>query len=313
MSRNTARDARLPLLTNGPTSTTAVTVPTSPFGFEAYCHFEPNEPLNVLAIYLSAIDCMYQFAQKGWHDSLDGGFRTWAQGFKVEVETESSQGSGGPLPLLTSHIVLGLYYTIVEISRANSFCKVTTTLSIQNRQRGLIRIHERALGMPSNGLTDATTKHLSSTTPAYPSGRATDADDPRFTIDYAYDGARIASQEIFIAILDGLATSAQYADDARFQHLTATSASGKCAIDISAVAGPHQTNYSFVTKALRLLTWDVILRLRKFGGMTFELRWEGTSIARGYMRVVGSVPNDAPPGIEVARREADASPRLPKS
>lgn len=86
-------------------------------------------------------------------------------------------------------------------------------------------------------------------------------------------------KKIFIAILDGLATSAQYADDARFQHLTVTSAWGGCRISISEAVGLQRINYSFVTKALRILTWDVILRLRVFRGMTFDLKWEGTSMA----------------------------------
>jgi len=257
---------------------------------------------------------MYQFAQKGWDTTLDGGIRTWAQGSTVEVDIEGSQRSGGPFPLLTSHIILGLYYTMVEISKSQIFCKVTASLWIEKRQRGTLKIQELASGMSSvdtanTGLTNATIGDLS----AHPSGRAVDFDDSRFTIDYVYDGSKIASQDIFIAVLDGLATSAQYADDAKFQQLAATSASGKCQINITEVAGPHQISYRLVTKALRMLTFYVILRLRTFGEMDFDLKWEDASIAQGSMRAVDTLFNDGPQGIDIARRDARAPLGLQES
>lgn len=309
-----AEDARIQLLTDGPTSTTAVSIPASPSGFFVSWHFEPKKPLNILAIYLSAINCMYQYAQKGWDNIFEGGARTWVTGYKVEVDLENTQRPGGPLQLLISHIVLGLYYTIVELWRSKRYCKVTASLSTHNRQRGIIRIQD--LGSPvlsvdtaNDNLTNIMAGALSFSTPTYPSGSVSDVDDHRFTIDYAYDGGRIASEDVFIATLDGLATSAQYVDNIRFQHLAATSASGKCQIDISEVANPLQVKYSFVTKALRILTLDVIRYLRKFEGMTFDLKWEGISIAKGYMKAVQTADNDGSRGIDIARREARAFPR----
>jgi hypothetical protein len=315
---NPTEDTRVQLLTDGPTSATAVSIPDPPSGFFVSWHFQPNKPLSILAIYLSAIDCMYQYAQKGWDDIFEGGARTWVTGYKVEVDLEDIQKPGGPLPLLISHIVLGLYYTIVELWRSKRYCKVTASLSTHNRQRGTLRIQD--LGSPvlsvntaNDNLTNISPGALSFTTPTYPSGSFSDVDDHRFTIDYAYDGGRIASEDIFIAALDGLATSAQYIDDSKFQHLAATSASGKCQIDVSEVASPHQVNYSYVIKALRILTLDVIRYLRKFEGMTFDLKWEGISIAKGYMKAVQRVDNDGSRGIDIARREARALPRLLQS
>lgn len=245
---------------------------------------------------------MYNLAQKGWSSRIEGGLSVWATGFSVEVDIESSQGLQGPLPLLVSHVVIALYDTVVELSKNKLFCKVTATLSLQQRQLGVLKIQKLA-GMPSlittnNGTTNLTIGDLSTTMAAGPSGKAIDADDSRFSIVYAYDGTRIGSQDIFIAILDGLATAAQYDDFAPFTTLKVISASKNCEIYVW-LDGPYDDmSYSFVTKGLRMLTWDVILRLKRFGGMTFEMQWEGEGISKGYIKEIQAV--------DIARRGVES-------
>lgn len=278
-------------LTSAIASTAAITVPAPAFDYSVDWHYDRNQPLNVLAIYLSAIDCMYGLAQRGWDDRLIGGWQIWASGQKVEVDVESTGGSHGPLPLLTSHIVVAVYSTVEKLWKDKAFCKVTTSISIGQRQIGTLKIQPFAgratsVGVTNSDIGNSTAENLSTNPATQPSGQVTDKDDVRFTVDYAYSGARIDSQEMFIAILDALANSAPHPDTSDFHHLAAASASGGCTIVIYKVASPYQITYSYTTRALRTLTRFVIQPLRRFGEMTFELNWKGTNIAKGYFKKV---------------------------
>lgn len=234
---------------------------------------------------------MYGLAQRGWDNRLIGGWQIWARGQNVEVDIESAGGSQGPLPLLTSHIVVALYRTVEKIWRDKDFCKVITSISLGQRQIGTLRIQPFARRADSVGVTGSdfgnfTAESLSTNPATHPSGQVIDKDDARFIVDYAYSGARIDSQDMFIAILDALANSAPHPDTSDFHHLAAASASGGCTVVIYKVASPYQITYSYVTKALRTLTRFVIRPLRRFGEMTFELKWKGTNIAKGYFKKV---------------------------
>lgn len=245
-------------------------------------------------MYLSAIDFMYQFAQRGWDTTLKDGFVVWAYGYDVEIDIESSQGRYGPLELKTSHMVLGLYQTILQISTESKFCEVYATLSLHQRQIGTLKIQKKisqsikanySMNTMHNRLwgSEERPKIISAT---YPSGELIDSDDPRFVITYTYTGIRINSRDIFTAIIDALADSAQFSSITIFETLNARSASATCAISLSSTESPSQITYGFVTKTLRALIWGVMVSLAKFGEMTFELKWKDVNMAQGSIRVV---------------------------
>lgn len=232
---------------------------------------------------------MYAFAQKEWNERLDEGFTLWVEGYNVEIDVENNQGPRG-LQLSTNHIILGLYDTVLDVSANSRFCDVYTTISLYGRQIGIIVIQERGPRTPKEGETNSTGPILMKGPPrsdavAYPSGHITDTDDHRFSISYTYSGARINSKDIFIAVLDALAISAQFSPNTPFGSLTAKSASGNCVINMVEIDNPFQVNFSFVTKALRILIVDIMVRLRNFGELTLQLEWQAVKMAEGSIKL----------------------------
>lgn len=268
-----------------PANMSTLAAPVSPPGFDIDINYDTSKELNPLAVYLCAVDYMYHFAQKDWSERLVGGFTVGVDGFNVEIDIASSQGPYG-LQLLTSHIILGLYETIIDVSANSRFCEVTTTLSLYGRQIGVLLIQKRGVGVSKEGGINSTGPVLvkgptNSTTVAYPSGHLVDADDPDFSISYTYSGARINSKDVFMAVLDALATAAQFSPSTPFGSLTARSPSGSCVINIAEEDSPFPINFSFVTKALRVVIVDIMVRLRNFGALALELEWQNVKMAEG--------------------------------
>lgn len=221
-----------------------------------------------------------------------GALTVWSSGFDVEIDIESSRGAHGSVPLETVHIVSGLYETIVDVVAQSRFCEVHTTLLLHRRQIGILLLQKRS---PTRTLATGGANATSSVSVdsvaqenavVYPSGTFTDPDDAAFSLSYTYSGVRINSKDIFLAVLDALATAAQFSRVKYFQSLTAVSPSGSCAISIVANLGSiFRVNYSFVTKALRFLIVDVMVPLGKFEGLTLQLKWETSEMAEMSVRL----------------------------
>lgn len=233
---------------------------------------------------MSAINSMYHFAQSGWNKRLSGGFTAWAEPFDVEIDVEAVRSQRASLGLQTSHIVVGLYQTILEVSDQSRFCEVLSTLSLQGRQIGSLAIQKRISGTNKN---DRMMGFSSSNEATYPSGQIDDVDDPPFTVSYRFAGIRINSKDIFMAALDALATAAQFPANTPFRSLNAISASGDCVISIAVDSSQSQLSYSYVTKALRGLISSVMFFLRKFEEITFQLNWRADKMVEGSIRMAG--------------------------
>ena len=265
--------------------------PTPPSGFVTNLNYDTSVRLNPLAVYVCAISGMYKFGLFKWHEELATDYVLWAQGYNAEIEILPGLGA---LHLQVSHVIFGLYETMVEIATHSQFCRVTATLSLHGRQIGRLAIQENAhstLGTSGSNATNSTILSLSSQSnlATYPSGEIIDHEDPEFSIVYTFTGTHINSRDIFLVVLDALATTAPFSLEEQFVSLHEVSPSGSCEISIVGFPGPFGPNYSFAVKALRNLVMDLIVVLRKFEEMTFELRWENVhKMAEGSIRLVSS-------------------------
>ena len=251
--------------------------------------YDTSQKFNPLAVYLSAIECIYYFTFKEWNERLPQGFTIWVDGYNVEIDVHNSQGPHG-LHLSTIQIVLGLYDTILDLSANSRFCEVVTTISLYGRQVGILSIQEKNQWTLKEGEIHSTGPTLvkgpsNTNTLSYPSGHVTDVEDPRFSISYTYSGIRINSKDVFIAVLDALAMAAQFSPAVPFGSLTGKSASGSCVISIVETDSPFQVNFSYVTKALRTVVVEIMVRLRKFGELRFQLQWQGGKMAEGSIKL----------------------------
>lgn len=268
-----------------------LSAPVPPPWFDIDIHYDTSKVLNPLGVYVTAIDFMYHFAQEGWDKVLDGGFTIWAEGFDVEIDIEASHPPSGPLRLQTSHIVFGLYRTIVDVAAQSHFCEVLTSLFVHRRQIGMLviegrtpRLLEQGEYNASNGIILRASTLGSAVT--YPSGDITDPVEPEFSVSYTFSGDRINSRDIFLAVIEALAISAQFSWRTPFRYLDSSSPSGKCVVRIVSIEGPFKVNYSYVTKALRSMIRDVMVILRKFEDVTLQLKWNTFVIAEGSIKSV---------------------------
>ena len=232
---------------------------------------------------------MFHFAQLGWNEQLDRELKVWMEPFNVQIDIAPSQMSFGSIPLVTNHVVSGIYETIVDVAAKSRFCEVLSTLSLHRRQIGTLHIEKktpRALDAEANTtLLTVAQVHSQSNDITYPSGQYRDPKDVEFSIDYEYSGARINSKDIFLVVIDVLATAAQSSPDTLLDSLHAVSPSGDCVINIAKVGDPSKINYSFVTLALRLLVMEIMVKLRKFEEIGFRLNWDASVVAEASIKL----------------------------
>ena len=247
----------------------------------------------MLGVFLSALDCMYYFACEDWDQVFDKAIQIPAKDYDVEVEILAAFGPGAPLPLRTSHIIFGVYDTVLAMSHSIRFVEVLTTLSLYGRNIGSVAIRKHAIlaaktTPPTSNQNNTLTVSPVPTNSARnnPSGTITDGDDSRFSISYVYDGARINIKDILLTVLNVVVIAAQSGSDQPFQALVANSASEKCAITLSKVAAKTQADYSLVLRAMEVIVYDVILPLKVFGEMTLQLKWEGEIVAEGKIEAI---------------------------
>ncbi|KAM0794504.1 hypothetical protein BDR22DRAFT_922704 [Usnea florida] len=266
-------------------SVSTLGAPVSPPDFEVDISYDTRIILNPLAVYSCAIGCMYNFAQLGWDKPLARSITYWPEGYNVQIGIESTQGSHGSVHLATNHIVIGLYMTMLDVAALSRFCEVHTTLSQHQRRIGRLLIEKKTSSTLEQGGTNATNTTLEKgsmqgSVLTYPSGRIIDPVDSNFQVVYTYSGARLNSRDVFLAVLDALATAAQFDRLAFFESLSVTSPSGACTISIVAIqSSTFKVNYSFFTRALFFMIRDIMVYLKNFGELTLRLEWKRSAMA----------------------------------
>lgn len=272
-------------------------------------------------MYLNAIEVMIGIGKRGWDDrcvSFEGlrvvavGPGVWRQGYDVEVDMKNSQKQGDPLQLKTSHIVTGLWETMVQVADNNFYYETILTLKQHYRDIGTVAIKELTVAATANNMNAdtnlfstsallrnadlATTKAIPvnlTAGPSYPAGRIADRGDPRLTIMYTYTRTQINSKDIFMAIIGLLADAAQYAPNRPLEAMQQISPSQRCTISLRPFPAPIQATYGFAVRGLRDLIYFIMLQLEKFGEMTFVLEYQGYRLVEGYVKARVPAPGVA--------------------
>ena len=200
----------------------------------------------------------------------------------MQLDLDSYIMTRGSAQLATPHMVAGLCQTINDIAAGNRFCEVVSTLSLYQRQIGTLRFEK----IPPRSLEGGDARNLSVEDEGslrngitYPSGRWDDPGHTEFSMTYTFSGKPINSKGIFLAVIDALAIAAQFNQDAVFTSLRGLSTTGNCVINAVATPGPTNVNYAFVTKALRLVIADIMIKLNKFGEIMLQLKWRDVLMA----------------------------------
>ena len=191
--------------------------------------------------------------------------------------------------LQTLHVDIALYYTVVTMVVRREFYQFGADLYQATRLIGGLVIEpippETALNTSIDAVhhistTDITTSDSTSQSPDI--GRTIYFHD--LNITYQYAGLRINSQDLFTAVLGGLADAAKAGMDTVCTDIQAVSHSGNLLFWIDGDDGPtHPLTYRGVTDILRAITLDMIQQQRRFAEITFTARIGTHGVASGFI------------------------------
>ena len=206
----------------------------------------------------------------------------------MEIEVRPiPTGSGSRLQI--GHAVLGLYKAGVEIAQGNMFFELVASLYIGDEKIGRFEVRPRKGWGPDSQLLDLGSGYANDTTTVMAdSGTILDPLDRDFSIKFSWDGVRIKSQDIFTAILDGLAIAAEHANtDINAYISAARSAGGGTVLStwISGEEGNVDMTWGRLKRAL-LMVWDLLVigpkgKSTRFEGLMFGLRYRAKDIGAG--------------------------------
>ena len=260
---------------------------------------------------------MYRLSQQGWSSTVElvhSGLKAvslQSPNYNVIIYTNDITPS---TELTTGLVVRALYEMVVCMAKQQpGFYQARSFMTLQGRAIGGSSI-TRMVDIPSPISKDDEFLYNTSRTPILDqngkrsgnaslavggSGEIPDPEDSRFKISYQYDGKNIASLDILSAVLDGLATVAQYNEDGPCPYITAVSFSGNTAIHIGPVPGEALFGWH-VSRTLYLLIFRLFLVQGIFREMNFSLFYYGTMTAKGYIMKMRSVGGDGRVGLTVS-------------
>lgn len=241
---------------------------------------------------------MYNLAQLPWDRTISFGMYLSLADYNIGITAVSLD----PNQFSVSHVVIALQDTVTALSRLRAFFEVTCKVSLKGRLIGRLEIghHEPVAGAGggSGSGSGSNVAILNDSDVAggdaslSTAGQIIDPDDEKLAITYQLYGRIITIQEIFTAVLDALAISAQFEESAECHLIEAVSVMGSCAISVAhSIGQPLEMRYSQATRTLLLLVNEVMVRQRRFGEMWFQVSYDGGVVGEGYVLKVNQVGN----------------------
>ncbi|KAL8698385.1 MAG: hypothetical protein Q9201_006600 [Fulgogasparrea decipioides] len=314
------------------------TLPPIP-GFALTYNFDHSEPLRPLEIYHTAIQLMYELAQRSWDASIHPMVTEQLEGYDVIILIMNPEAPAAPNQLLVSHSVTGLYRSVVTMTERILFCQLRSQLLIQGKRIGALSIttiNDKSKATPPPPTTtikanitsnseaevqadsddDGNNKHISAINNLGANrGQLRDPINPQFVLKYYFYGKTITSKEVALAVLEALATAAPHGRYDDCKELEAVTKSGGCAIFVNpttttAATGKNNNGdeliltYEFVTRALVLLFAKIVVPYKRFGDCFVELEYENEKFGELRMlRAAESKDN----GTDAVRQDLQSS------
>ncbi len=124
------------------------------------------------------------------------------------------------------------------------------------------------------------------------SGTISSPKDPRFKIEYQFDGVAIESTDIFAAYLESLATVAQFDNETTADAMNMYSQNRHCEISINGFPEESEFVWGHIINAL-LMIWEQLFidfrrgRKQRWEGITFLIEYNGKYIGEGLVILNG--------------------------
>lgn len=254
--------------------------------------FDRSVPFPPLALYRTAIQLMYELANRRWADVVSTVFASEVSDSKVLILFVNPLDPAAPQQLQVMHCVAALYRAVVVMTDGVRFCRLKSYLTVFEvgigamsvapleappRELGNGSLSDKAAVVGSGddrGLLGNGTSTTSGSLKA-DSGRVTDPDNPNFTLAYHFFGKPIPSKEVSMAILEAMTTAAPFGSEVECKELLAVSPNGGCSIVIESVGGARMLfTYRWATRALKVLYQEIVVPQRRWGDLMLVLMWK---------------------------------------
>jgi hypothetical protein len=257
-------------------------LPPDPPGFKPRLFFNTDKPLSPSAVYVTAIDLMHHLAKYPWDEVLQTSWATCDQGYDLLISLDTT-------PYLQNrYMVLSLHRSVLAMAEERpGFFSLTTLIMLDDKAIGAIefsKAEEPCRETSTIGNGNSTAK---SDSPVLHNS-VIDPEDEKFIIQWEDTGANLPMQDILFAILDGLATVAQYGQDTPCHGIHGMSVKANAAFYF----GPHYRETipcGLIRRAFFLVAMQIVIEKKMYREKNFDLRFEGTLIGQGSLLKMGQL------------------------
>jgi len=269
-----------------------ITAPLPPHGFEAKLEFDKSVTLNPLEVYLVAIEMMSYIGNNlKWRDPIRTPISMSAYIFTTECNIKPVLNPRNRLR--ADMAVQGLYRAGVAIAQDGGFHKLRVGLLIRDVLYGQINFNP--ITHPGESVTNLYVDPLQASSTNATSvmadpGQIHDPYDTKFTIDFAFNGKTIKSQDVFTSFLNAMAIAAEHDNWNLNAYVPAApSAAGEVVLSTWTVGAKDNPRMSWLRlKRAFLLIWERVVIARGGGGRPkpgwfgeFEFKYDGVDIGAG--------------------------------
>lgn len=270
-------------------------------------NFDEKTQIDPAGVYIDSIRAMFDLSQQPWSDGVDLtnlGLVAVPGGHVSLTLHELAQG------LQPGHIILAIYDTVLRMyNKQPGFYAVNCQIYLRAQGVGNIAmLPSRLQKVPSGSQNDTmagsegTEGSLSlvngTGTLTDDSGVIIDPSDPRFSISWTANGKSIPAQDIFSAVVDGIASTAQYEWNQICSYALGVSFSGNVAFHIGPYSSSEGLLCGWIVKTFSFLVIYVVRARREFQEIDFTLSWQGQKMGSGYIMKLSSIESHGGNGTD---------------
>ena len=238
------------------------TLPQPPPGFRIRLTNTGSGTLNPLHVYRLAISYMNSISGTSWHTRCIGTGQEWRRDTASLYVRDLSSSA----PTLENGLVLlGLYTGLLQISESMHFQPSLIEILIYDQPLGEISISRSPMASVSSSNETSIL--------AADSGRWVDPHLGRISLIYTWLPPRVASDDIFTALMQAILMVSYGGTNQPFDWLNAASASGRCALNMRKPGPAHLPSGTPALTVATLCTvlTDFVIEQNRFEGLQFTM------------------------------------------
>ena len=239
--------------------------------------------------YISALSSIYGLASPadGWEGTISSGHSAVSKGYKgVKIVFGSVAPEGERYQLQYKHVIVGILETMNMLAGKNDFYYTHTDMLLHDRYIGNLAIGPQAadVNVVNHTLGDSgsTSNTLTSRNPLG-KGTIVSPEDSNFVISYERFRDSIPCQDLLNSALNGMASSAVFADDHMCTDFAGLDLSGRVVFRISG-RHPETTQYRLDYEMVRTILEVLPKKLyekQTCGEVTFTCKYRGGIVGDG--------------------------------